>query len=113
MKYLLTVILEIYLVSNPLFPRPRLCLTRCKWKQAYSFLGIGYYKNLSIRADCRASIGAMVVRFSEEAFGDKVSANTMGGCLEVALIYKMSQLLFTEISFCYLGLLRTRSREYP
>ncbi|MCX6583035.1 MAG: leucine-rich repeat domain-containing protein [Candidatus Aminicenantes bacterium] len=73
-----------------------------KWKQAYCSLGIGYYKNLSIRVAGRVSVGAMYVRFSEEAFGDKVTANTVGGCLEAAGIYKINRLLFTEISLGYL-----------
>jgi hypothetical protein len=73
-----------------------------KWKQEYFSLGIGYYKNISIRVAGRVSVGAMVVRFSEEAFGDKVTANTFGVELEAAGIYKISQLLFTEITLGYL-----------
>jgi len=73
-----------------------------KWKQAYSSLGIGYYKNISIRAAWKGSIGAMYVRFSEEAFDDKVTANTFGVGLEAAGIYKIGQHLFTEITLAYL-----------
>lgn len=73
-----------------------------KWKQSYLALGVGYYKNISIRFAWRASIGAMIVRFSEEAFGDKVTANAMGVWLEANGIYKIGQCLFTEISLAYL-----------
>ena len=73
-----------------------------KWKQTYLALGLGYYNNLSIRFAWRAGIGAMYVRFSEEAFGDKVTAETFGGGLEAAGIYKINRLLFTEITLAYL-----------
>lgn len=73
-----------------------------RWKQEYFSLGIGYYQNISLRFAWRGSIGAMVVRFSEEAFGDKVTAETFGGGLEAAGVYKINRLLFTEISLAYL-----------
>ncbi|MDQ1350411.1 MAG: hypothetical protein QG657_713, partial [Acidobacteriota bacterium] len=73
-----------------------------RWKQAYCSLGIGYYQDLSLRFAVRAGLGTIYVRFSEEAFGDKVTANTFGVGLEAAGIYKIDKHLFTEISLGYL-----------
>jgi len=73
-----------------------------KWKQAYSSLGIGYYWDKTIRLAWRVGGSAMYVRFSEEAFGDKVTAETFGVGLEAAGIYKIGQHLFTEITLAYL-----------
>lgn len=73
-----------------------------KWKQAYSSLGIGYYWDKTIRLAWRVGGSAMYVNFSEEAFDDKVTANTFGVGFEAAGIYKINRLLFTEISLAYL-----------
>ncbi|HLP48212.1 MAG TPA: hypothetical protein VK469_19875, partial [Candidatus Kapabacteria bacterium] len=72
-----------------------------KWKQSYLSLGLGYYRNKSIRVAWRVGLGAIYVNFSEAAFGDKVRSNVFGGSIEAAGIYKVGQRLFMEFLLGY------------
>ena len=73
-----------------------------KWEETFLFMGLGYYKNLSIVLGYRVDVGLCRVRYKEEVFGDRYTGTAWGERVDVAGILKLSDRLFTEISVGYL-----------
>lgn len=68
-----------------------------KWEQHYESLGIGFYKNLSLRFGYDLKFGLTFIHYSEKAFNDKYSASALGYRFDGSVIFKITDHLFSQI----------------
>jgi hypothetical protein len=81
-----------------------------RWRQQHLGLGLGYFKNLTLRSGWKAELGAVWVDFSEKwtwtvdgvEFTEEVPGGAIGARADIAWIYKAGKRLFAEISLGYL-----------
>lgn len=68
------------------------------WKQSNLSVGAGYFGNVSLALGWRISLGVTYARYSETAMEGVASGNGIGPRLDLAVIYKISDHLFFEIT---------------
>jgi hypothetical protein len=80
----------------PVFEEPS------KWAQNFLSLGLGFFKNISITFALKAELGVSYIGFTEETFDETVTGSTVGVRIGAAWMFKVTDLLFSEISIHYL-----------
>jgi hypothetical protein len=74
----------------------------CRWRQRHLNLGLGYYNNISLALGWKVRVGAALVKYTEEGFGEEVSDRAFGVRIEGAGVFKINSRLFTELFMGYL-----------